>query len=267
VKLNRSRNDDMREDGVRLRGKVAIVTGAGQGGGRGAALALAREGASVVLFGRDLGKLERVAGEIAGFGGAALPVSGDVTAAADRERLVRTAVERYGGVDILVNTAQSPEDRSCVLLEVDDETIETLWASGYVATLKLMRLCHPHMKARGGGSIINFGSGTVMTPAMHGIYAGVKAAVQTTGRAAALEWAGDGIRVNTVLPLVMSPAYDTFKSLYPREATDFEGRIPLRRMGEPEADIGRPVVFLASDDSRFITGSTMALDGGHVFLR
>jgi NAD(P)-dependent dehydrogenase (short-subunit alcohol dehydrogenase family) len=257
----------MREEGVRLKGRVAIVTGPGQGGGRGAAMALAREGAQVVLFGRDAAKLERVAGEISAFGGEALPVPGDVTSQPDRDRLVRAALDRFGGIDILVNAAQSPEDRSCVLLEVDDETIETLWASGYLASLKLMRACHPHMKARGGGSIINFGSGSAMSPAMHGVYAGVKAALQTTGRAAALEWAGDGIRVNTVLPLVQSPAYDTFRSLYPAEAAGFEMQIPLGRVGEGEPDIGRPIVFLASADSAFITGSTLALDGGHVFLR
>jgi NAD(P)-dependent dehydrogenase (short-subunit alcohol dehydrogenase family) len=102
----------------KLTGRVAIVTGAGQGGGMGAALALAADGASVVLFGRTASKLERVAAEIASRGGRAAVFAGDVTVEADLKASINLAVQRFGGLDILVNAAQSPEMRNCLLLDI-----------------------------------------------------------------------------------------------------------------------------------------------------
>jgi NAD(P)-dependent dehydrogenase (short-subunit alcohol dehydrogenase family) len=257
----------MDADTARLTGKTAIITGAGQGGGRGAALALARRGVRVVLFGRTAAKLEAVAGEIAAFGGEARVVAGDVTSSADRERCIDTAIEQFGRLDILVNTAQSPEQRSAPMLEVTQEIISQLWESGFVATLEFMRACYPHMRAVGGGSIINFGSGTQTVPKNFPVYAAVKAGVQAMSRAAALEWGEQNIRVNVVFPLVLSPAYDVYKQSAPELAADFEKRIPLGRVGDPEQDIGRAVAFLAGDDSGYITGTTLTLDGGHAFVR
>jgi NAD(P)-dependent dehydrogenase (short-subunit alcohol dehydrogenase family) len=97
----------------------------------------------------------------------------------------------------------------------------------------------------------------------YGVYAGVKAAIQAISRAAALEWAGDKIRVNMVIPMVNSPAADAD----PTDNAILEKVIPLGRIGDPEKDIGRPIAFLAGDDSAFITGSTLMLDGGLGYLR
>jgi NAD(P)-dependent dehydrogenase (short-subunit alcohol dehydrogenase family) len=247
----------------KLNGRVAIVTGAGQGGGMGAALALAAEGAAVVLFGRTAAKLEKVAAEIASRGGQAVVFAGDVTKEADLKASIDLAVQRFGGLDILVNAAQSPEMRNGLLLDAAPELVADLWNSGAAATLTFMQLAHPHMAKRGGGSIINFSSGAIMTPAHYGVYAGVKAAIQAISRAAAVEWAGQKIRVNSVIPMVQSPAADAD----PTDNAVLEKFIPLGRIGDPEKDIGRPVAFLASDDSAFITGSTLMLDGGLGYLR
>jgi len=247
----------------KLTGRVAIVTGAGQGGGMGSALALAAEGAAVVLFGRTASKLERVAAEIEKRGGRAAVLAGDVTVEADLKVSIDLAVGRFGGLDILVNAAQSPEMRNGLLLDATPELVADLWNSGAAATLAFMRLVHPHMAQRGGGSIVNFSSGAIMTPAHYGVYAGVKAAIQAISRAAAVEWAKQKIRVNTVVPMVQSPASDAD----PTDNAIIERIIPLGRIGDPENDIGKPVAFLASDDSAFITGSTLMLDGGLGYLR
>src|ERR1700744_4043742 len=158
------------------------------------------------MFGRTAAKLEKAASEIEARGGRAVVLHGDVTVEADLKASIDLAVQRFGGLDILVNAAQSPEMRNGLLLDATPELVADLWNSGAAATLAFMRLAHPHMAQRGGGSIINFSSGAIMTPAHYGVYAGVKAAIQAISRAAAVEWARAKIRVNSVLPMVQSPA-------------------------------------------------------------
>lgn len=248
-----------------LAGKVAIVTGGGQGSGRGAALALAREGAAVALVGRTLVTLQSVADEIASLGGRSLPVVCDVGDVAQIRQCVQQVVDRFGTVDILVNTAQSPMERSSSLLEISAEDMQQLWQTGPVASLEFMRACHPWL--RGKGSIINFGSGAQFAPAQFGVYAGAKAAIQMITRAAAEEWGPEGIRANLIIPFVMSPAAQMYFEKRPEEREAVLATIPLRRFGDVEQDLGGVVVFLASDASRFITGQPFMLDGGQKFLR
>jgi NAD(P)-dependent dehydrogenase (short-subunit alcohol dehydrogenase family) len=247
---------------MKLQGKCAIVTGAGQGGGMGAALALAAAGAAVVLFGRTAAKLERVAEVIAKRGGKAVVFAGDVTKEADLRAAIDLALSSYGRLDILVNAAQSPEIRSGLLVDIDAATVAELWNSGAAATLAFMQLVRPHMARAGGGSIVNFGTGGEMGPAHYGVYAGVKAAIRTISRAAAVEWAADNIRVNVVVPMVMSPSLEAD----PTGAETLKRLIPLGRVGDPENDIGRPIAFLAGEESAFLTGATLPLDGGLTYF-
>jgi len=249
----------------RLAGRAAIVTGAGQGSGRGCALALASEGARVALVGRTRSKLDAVREEIAARGGLAVAIACDVGRSDEIEACVRAAAEALGPVRILVNTAQSPMLRSSRLLDVEAATLDELWRTGPIATLAFMRACYPQL--RDGGSIVNFGSGAQFAPAGFGAYAAVKAAIQLLTRAAAEEWGPDGVRANHVIPYVESPSASLeFGDDDARRAASL-ARIPLRRAGDPELDLGRAVAFLASDDARFITGSTLMLDGGMMFLR
>jgi NAD(P)-dependent dehydrogenase (short-subunit alcohol dehydrogenase family) len=216
---------------------------------------------------RTRSKLEEVARQIAALGGDRLVFPADVSDRAALEALIAATLERFGRIDILINAAQAPEMRAALIAEITDQEVDDLWRSGLVATLFLMRAVRPHMAAVGGGSIINFGSGAIHTPPHYGVYAGVKAAIQAVSRAAALEWAAQKIRVNTVFPMAASPAAALdFAQEEGREAA-IVNAIPLGRMGDPVADIGRPIAFLASDDSAFITGSTLALDGGLNYLR
>jgi NAD(P)-dependent dehydrogenase (short-subunit alcohol dehydrogenase family) len=251
----------------KLDGKVAVVTGASQGSGYGAAIAMAREGAAIVLVSRTQSKLDAVAREITELGGRSLVHAADISDRTTPEAVVAASIARFGRIDILVSAAQAPEMRSALLADVTENEIDELWRSGAVATLLLMRAVRPHMAAVGGGSIINFGSGSIHVPAAYGVYAGVKAAIQAISRAAALEWAQYKIRVNTVFPMAASPAAALDFSRAEGIEAAVVKLIPLGRMGNLVDDIGRPIAFLASDESAFITGSTFSLDGGMTYLR
>jgi len=248
-----------------LIGRRALVTGAGQGVGRGIALALAEEGAAVVLLGRTEEKLRAVQGEITDAGGFAATVVADVRLAADIDRAVTETVEHLGGLDILVNNAQMTAMGS-VLSASEDDYI-ACWESGPLATFRFMRACHPHFGP--GSVIINLGSGTSVNPnpAGRGVYSSAKAAIATLSRVAGVEWGADGIRVVTVLPAAASPAAETWAAANPDEYAKSVQSIPLRRLGDPIADIGRAVAFLCSPGAQFISATTIALDGGQAYLR
>ena len=250
-----------------LKHKTAIVTGAGQGVGRGIALALAAEGAAVVLVGRTRSKLDAVAAEVAERGGRAAAHACDIKDPAAIEACVAFAAETYGGVDILVNNAQ--EVALGYLLELSDEEVQAGWESGPMATLRFMRACHPHMRAAGGGAVVNLGSRAAVRPdpIRRGAYAAVKEAIRAFSRAAAWEMAPDGIRVNTILPLATSPALEANAETNPDEYARTLSAIPLGRLGDPEADIGRAVVFLVGPDAGYITGTSLPLDGGAAYVR
>jgi NAD(P)-dependent dehydrogenase (short-subunit alcohol dehydrogenase family) len=247
-----------------LDGKTAIVTGAGQGVGRGVALALSSAGANVTLMGRTEHKLVRVRDEIAGRGAKSLVVTGDVKQVDDIEQCVAATVEQFGTVDILVNNAQ--EVALGTILELDDADVTAGWESGPMATLRFMRACHPHLV--GGGAIVNMGSraGVRPDPVARGAYAAVKEAIRALTRAAAMEWAADGIRVNAILPYAMSPALEQLAAERPEEFAKTRKAVPMNRIGDPEHDIGRAVVFLVGPDSGYITGATIPIDGGNAFL-
>lgn len=246
-----------------LADKVAIVTGGGQGVGRGIALALARRGARVALLGRTEGRLREVAGEIVGLGApAALPLACDVKDAPGVSAAVEAVAERLGGVDILVNNAQ--EVPLGPLLAVEDAAFEAGFASGPLATFRFMKACHPHMQRRGGGVIINLASSAAVRWDMsgYGAYAAVKQAIRSLTRAAAAEWGVDGIRALTIAPHANSPGLAGWISANPEEAEAFFRTIPLRRIGDCEDDIGEAVAALCGPEFGYLTGATIPLDGG-----
>jgi NAD(P)-dependent dehydrogenase (short-subunit alcohol dehydrogenase family) len=245
----------------RLAGKVVLVTGAGQGVGRGAALALAREGAAVALAGRTLSKCESVAAEIAAFGGTALALACDVTERKQIDATVAATADRFGGLDALINNAQSSVQR--LLTDTSDEDVDLCWRSGPMATLYAMQAALPLLQARGGGTIVNFGSSTAIEGnATFGAYAMAKEAIRGLSRVAAREWGRYGIRVNVVVPTALSPGAVQFRDAEPEKFRKQEARFALRRMGDPETDIGRAIVALVSDDLAYLTGDTLMLTGG-----
>ena len=171
-----------------LNGKIALVTGGGQGLGRAVALELARRGADVVISGRTESKLIAVAAEIEAIGAKVATVTGDVAVRSDVERMIAAAVEHFGGLDILVNNAQAMGGQK-KLLDLDDEALETYFGSGARGSLYCMQAAHPVLAARGGGCIINFGSSTAITgDPTFGAYVMTKEAIRGLSRVAAREW-------------------------------------------------------------------------------
>ncbi|GAB5451914.1 MAG: SDR family oxidoreductase [Halioglobus sp.] len=247
-----------------LADRVALVTGAGQGVGQGIALALAAEGARIAVTGRTLEKLHATCGLIAERGGDAHPVQCDVKSADSLRACVDAVVAHFGTVDILVNNAQ--EVPLGTLDEVTDESFMAGLESGPVATLRLMKLCRPHLGE--GGCIVNLASSAAKRWDMTGFgaYAATKEAIRSLTRAAACEWGPEGIRTNVILPHAKSPGLAWWMENYPEEAAEFVASIPQRRVGECEADIGRFVALLCSDGSGYVNGQSIALDGGQAYL-
>lgn len=243
-----------------LAGKVAIVTGGAQGVGRGIALALAAEGVAIAIAGRTAATCESVAEEIRAAGGTAIAIECDVKQLAQIHTCVAETLAHFGRIDIMVNNAQ--EVARGRLLDVSDKDFTAGWESGPLATQRFMRVCHPHLC--GGGVIINLASrsGVKSHPIGAGAYAAVKEAIRALTRAAAVEWAADGIRAYALLPLSNSPALERLEQDEPDVYERVLSEIPMRRFGDPVADIGRVAVFLCSDDAGYMTGISIPVDGG-----
>jgi 3-oxoacyl-[acyl-carrier protein] reductase len=245
---------------MRLNGKVALVTGAGGGFGEGIARLFAAEGAHVVCADLRDDAAERVAQEV---GGAA--VAGDVSRGEDVERMVSTAVDRFGGLDIVVNNAGTTH-RNRPMLEVDEAQFDRVYAVNVKSLYWMAQAAVPLFRQQGrGGSIINVSSTAGIRPRPGLVwYNGSKGAVNILTQCMATELAPDRIRVNAVCPVMGATglleefmgAADT-----PENRTRFVATIPLGRLSTPD-DIANACLWLAEDSSNFITGVLLPVDGG-----
>lgn len=245
-----------------LKDKVALITGAGGGIGRGVARCFAREGAAVLIAEIDETTGRQVEGELRELGAQALFLRTDVTDKASVVGAVDTAARHFGGLDILVNNAFVPTPN--VLME--DKTDEmfgqtltsTLWAAWWA-----MRAALPHFKQRGGGKIVNFYSiDTEVGAWLHADYNAAKSGVVGLTRSAASEWGRFNITVNAIAPTAMGATFHKLAAENPGFAERSAAARPLGRSGDPELDVGPAVVFLASELSRYVTGETLHVDGG-----
>ena len=248
-----------------LKDKSALITGGGQGVGQGIALALAKQGANVVVTGRTLEKCETTAKMLRELGVKALALRCDVKSAEDLQSILNKTTSEFGKLDILVNNAQ--EVTRGPLLAISDEDFTGNFDSGPLATFRLMKMSYPYLKET-KGNVINLCSSVMKRwdVGTYGVYAAVKAATQQLTRAAANEWGKDGIRVNAIMPHAKSPALAGWMKANPAEAEHFQKSIPLGYVGECEEDIGAFVAMMCSDGARYLSGQTIALDGGQVFI-
>lgn len=251
-----------------LEGKVAIVTGAGSGVGRGVAIALARGGADTVVASRTVAKCDAVVDEIKAVGGMAMAVECDVRKQADIAECVTRTVQTYGGIDVLVNAADDPRV-DVPFLELTEEVMLASWNTGVMGTLRFSQAVVPRMLQRGGGSIVNVSSGAgLLAPVGMAAYSAAQEAIRSLTRTAAVELGPQGVRVNVICPVAShSESLDRWIYRDPERLASYVANTPLRRVGDPVDDVGEGAVFLAGDQSRYVTGTTLMLDGGRAYLR
>ncbi|MEQ8357563.1 MAG: glucose 1-dehydrogenase [Kiloniellaceae bacterium] len=249
---------------MRLQGKVAVVTGAGSGFGAGIARLFAAEGGRVVLADINGEAAEAVAAEIDQAGGAATGMRADVTDRADVAAMMRAALDTFGRLDVLVNNA-GVAHRNKPMTEVTEEEFDLIYAVNvkaiYLAALEAI----PLLRAQGGGCIINTSSTAALRPRPGlTVYNSSKGAVNVMTKSMAVELAPDNIRVNAICPVIGETALmETFMGVKdtPENRRKFEATIPLGRFSTPK-DIAHAAAFLASDEAAFLTGVTLAVDGG-----
>ena len=226
--------------------KIAVLTGGAGKMGGGICRALAKEGIVSAVLDLDLAKAED----------AAKALVCDVTDQGACDAAVAEIVRDLGGVDVLVNLAQAYVTTT-PLVELTADQLRLSYETGPIAAVRMMQLCYPHMKARGGGAVVNIvsGAGTQGNP-LQAAYGSAKEAMRGITKAAALEWAADNIRVNALAPFG-GPAENLEHNPYLRQ---FVEASPLGRYGDPETEIGHGIAFLATNT--FITGRTLMMDGG-----
>ena len=258
-----------------LTGKTVIVTGGGRSVlddgrcgsiGYGIATAFAKEGANLVITGRNVQKLEDAKEELeAKYGVKVLAVQADISAGADNEAIakgvVEQAVKEFGGIQALVNNAQASASGVAI---ADHTTAQFDLAiySGLYASFYYMKAAYPYL-AESKGSVINFASGAGLF-GNYGqcAYAAAKEGIRGLSRVAATEWGKDGINVNVVCPLAWTAQLDKFQKAYPDAFKANVKMPPMGHYGDPETEIGLVVVQLTNPDFKYMSGETITLEGG-----
>ena len=258
-----------------LTGKTVIITGGGRAAlsdgkagsiGYGIATAYAKEGANIVITGRNVKKLDDAKEELERlYGVKVLPVQADISAGADNAAIAKEvaekAIEAFGRIDVLINNAQA----SASGVTLADHTVaqfDLAMYSGLYATFHYMQACYPYL-AKSKGTVINFASGAGLFGNFGQCsYAAAKEGIRGLSRVAATEWGKDGINVNIVCPLAWTAQLEQFQKAYPDA---FKANVKMPPMGhyaDPETEIGRACVQLAHPDFKYMTGETLTFEGG-----
>lgn len=250
---------------MRLKDKAVIITGGAGGIGSGMARAMAKEGAKVVIVDLNEEQGNAVAVELQKISPDSMFIKADLT---ERERLheiVDTVVEKYGKLDVLVNNAHA--SRQVNFENTTQEDMDFSFNTGFYPTFYLMQSAFPHLK-ESKGSIINFASGAGLEgQKTQTAYAAAKEAIRAISKVAANEWGEHGINVNIISPIAMTPGVEAWSKEHPETFEAIVSKVPMKRWGDPEKDIGPIAVFLASEDSNYMTGQTLMADGGSIQIR
>ena len=247
----------------RLKGKVAFITGAGMGMGREASVLFAEEGAKVIVADIDGKSAAETVALVEKKGGLALAVTGDVALEADVERMITEGAKRFGALHVLYNNAGVLwKDRDRSVLETDDKWWDRVMAINLKSVFWVTKHGIPHLKAAGGGSIIMMGSVSALAgfTRAQDAYTAAKGALISLTKSLAIQFARDQIRCNVIHPgIVDTPLQAPYLTDAIRK--EFETGIPLGRIAKPR-EIANVALFLASDESSFMTGAELVVDGG-----
>ncbi|MCM3588841.1 SDR family oxidoreductase [Mesobacillus maritimus] len=249
----------------KLQDKIVIITGGAAGIGSGIAKAMVKEGAIVVIvdLNEDTGKnMEK---ELQAISPKSMFKKANLMDRDNLETIIYTVVEKYGRIDVLVNNAHASKQKT--ISETTQEDLDLSFGTGFYPTFYLMQAALPYLK-ESKGHVINFASGAGLNGhETQAAYAAAKEAIRGLSRVAANEWGRFGINVNLISPIANSPGVEAWAKAQPKYYEEVKSRIPMGYFGDIENDIGRVAVFLASEDSKYITGQTIMVDGGSIMLR
>lgn len=250
---------------MKLQDKVAIITGGAGGIGMGMATAFVKEGATVVIVDLNQEVGEQTVKQLQEHQPESMFIQADLTNHDMLGDIVKQVTDKFGKLDILVNNAHASRMNS--IEETTKADLDFSFNTGFYPTFYLMQAALPYLK-ESQGKIINFSSGAGLNGDVNqASYAAAKEAIRAVTRVAANEFGPFGINVNLISPIAKSPGMVQWAEENPEYYQGMLAKIPLRRLGEVESDIGRVAVFLASDDSDYITGQTIMVDGGSIKLR
>lgn len=247
-----------------MQGKVVLITGGGKGGGIGYGLstAFAKEGANLVITGRNTKKLDDAKEELERlYGVKVLCCQADGGVEEQVAGVIRQTIDTFGRLDAVVNNAQNSAS-GVMLADHTKEQFDQAIFSGLYAAFFYMKHAYPYLKET-QGSVVNFASGAgLFGKPGQSSYAAAKEGIRGLTRVAATEWGPAGINCNVICPLVMTDALAKWKEAYPEVYEQTIKGIPAGRFGDPEKDIGRTCVFLCSPDAKYISGETITMQGG-----
>ena len=247
---------------IRLDGKVVIITGGGRGIGFGLSTAFAKEGDKIVITGRTESTLLSAKESLErDYNTEVLTVTADGADEVAIKNVIAKTVEKFGKIDAVINNAQASSSGK-MLIDHTKEDVDLAIYSGIYATFFYMKEAYPYLKET-KGAVVNFASGAGLFGRIaQSSYAAAKEGIRGLSRVAATEWAPDGIRVNVVCPLAMTEGLKKFKEEYPERYEQTIKGVPMGRFADPEKDVGGVCVYLCSDESSYITGETITLQGG-----
>ncbi|RXZ79558.1 SDR family oxidoreductase [Paenibacillaceae bacterium] len=244
----------------KLENKTAIITGGASGIGNGIAKAFVKEGARVAIVDYNYEAGMKAVEELQLIQPDSIFIHADLADFSTHVEIINKTADTFGQIDILVNNAQT--SRVKPFIETMQEDLELPFKTGFFPTFYLMQHAFPYLKET-KGHIINFASGAGITGELNqAAYAAAKEAVRGLSRVVANEFGPYGIKVNVICPFANSPGVQQWAQHMPEHFEETLSKIPLRRVGDVETDIGRAVVFFASQDSDYITGQTLMVDGG-----
>lgn len=249
----------------KLEGKIALITGAAGGIGKGIATAYVKEGATVAIIDLNAEAGEQTIKELQEYAPESIFIEANLTEHDKLADIVKTIADKFGKIDILVNNAHASRMNS--IADTTQQDFDLSFGTGFYPTFYLMQAALPYLKET-KGNIINFASGAGINGDVNQVsYAVAKEAIRAATRVAANEFGPFGINVNIIAPIAKSPGLIEWAEENPEYYQGMLAKIPMRRLGELENDIGRVAVFLASEDSAYITGQTIMVDGGSIKLR